>query len=87
VGGRCLVLGQHEPPGHTQVHDQDGIPSEARNDVLPSSLNGFEDPTPQTGGEIRRGLAKDVGVKDLEVLDRFSGELRAKAPDDGLDLR
>ena len=30
---------------------------------------------------------EDVRVQNLEVLNRFSGEGGAKAPDDGLDLR
>ena len=53
VGRPCLVLGQHEAAGHTQVHDQDRIPCEARNDVLPSPVNGFEYPAPQAGGKVR----------------------------------
>ncbi len=86
MGRRCFVSGPYEAAGHAQVYDQDHPFGEMRNDVFAPSVDGFECPSLQTGGEFPAWLAKDVRVKDPEAFDRLAGKRGAKSPDDGFDL-
>jgi hypothetical protein len=86
VSGACSVSGPDEAARHTKVYDQDHPFRQRQNDVFPPSLDGFEYPSPQTGGEIPGWLAQDVRVQNPYLFYRLTGKDRAKSPDDGFDL-
>ena len=84
---RVLVaFGQHQVPGHPQVHDECRTILEPEHQVFPPALDGLDPPPGSLLNATRRLRATPTAVEDPQSIDRPAGDRRLELATDRLDL-